>query len=150
MGSIADVGTYLKRCAAEGAVTQADDCAHCKGRGKFPTCAFCGKVYKRGADKAEWVEYAELGVAVREVGTDKWLQVRATRLEGRQHITAAIYAAYPTAENNWPTLLGCEGSAWAIDPAHRLAFTRALGLSGRVEEALRFCMDTLRRSAVTP
>jgi hypothetical protein len=73
-----------------------------------------------------WIEDAELGVAVREVGGE--LQVRAVVESARDLVNAAIKTAYGPC--NWPSSASVRHTggffAWTIDSAHRLAFARAL------------------------
>jgi hypothetical protein len=78
--------------------------------------------------KTEWTEDADLGVAVREVGRARYMQIRPLTPEGRMR----IYNALATLPNSlWQygrerRDLRLRDNIIEIDPAHRLAFARAL------------------------
>lgn len=78
---------------------------------------------------ARWCNDAALGVAVREVGSP-WneLHVRALTTDGAHALGDAIDVSYGCDGTDCPARIRGDGDTYyAIDAAHRLAFSRALG-----------------------
>jgi hypothetical protein len=72
----------------------------------------------------DWTEDNELGVAVRDNGGS--LQIRGLTDAGRERMCSALRLACTDYDGSYKIIFDAWGKSLVIDPAHRLAFARAL------------------------